>query len=116
MWTLKGTAVPCCKVGVTTYLKEFVTNSDSSTGCRALLRHSRDENALEDKWGLVHKSTSRGKHLLLMAVKGAKTPMHEGEQQFSRSGRLYSASGRALAQEARLYKSTLEDTLTPELA
>lgn len=43
---------------VTTYLEKFVTDSDSSTGCRTLLRHSRDENALEDKWGLVHKSTS----------------------------------------------------------
>lgn len=56
---------------VTTYLEKFVTNSDSSTGCRALLRHTRDENTLEDKWGLVHKSTSRGRHLLLMGVEGA---------------------------------------------
>lgn len=57
--------------GVSTYLKKFVTHSDSSTGCRALLRHSRDKDALEDKWGLVHKSTSKGKHLFT-AVKGAK--------------------------------------------
>lgn len=35
--------------GVTIYLEKFVTNSDSSTGCRTLFRHSRDENALEDK-------------------------------------------------------------------
>lgn len=57
--------------GVSTYLKKFVTHSDSSTGCRALLRHSRDKDALEDKWGLVHKSTRKGKHLFT-AVKGAK--------------------------------------------
>lgn len=38
--------------GVTTYLEKFVTDSDSSTGCRTLLRHSRDENALEDIIGV----------------------------------------------------------------
>lgn len=71
MWTLEGTAIPC--KGVTTHLQKFVTHSDSSTGCRTLLRHSRDENALEDKWALVLKSTSRAKHLPLMGVSGHST-------------------------------------------
>lgn len=111
--------------GVTTYLEKFVTDSDSSTGCRTLLRHSRDENALEDKQRKVPSpyrcercrghwaarqplSTKTSLACPLGRMQRPQTNTWKRTASWPRG--LFSATGKASAHEARIQKSSLEET------